>query len=65
VFVTVKAYPAVGRKHGEAVCVAGIDVDPGRWIRLFPVPFRDLPNPNRFEKYETISMRVHEARTGS
>jgi hypothetical protein len=61
--VTVKAYPAVGRKHGEAVCVAGIDVDSPRWVRLYPVPFRDLPNPNRFKKYETIELQARKAAT--
>jgi hypothetical protein len=63
VLVTVKAYPAVGKKHGEAVCVAGIDVDARRWIRLYPVPFRDLPDPNRFQKYETIELRARKAAT--
>lgn len=61
--VTVKAYPAVGKKHGEAVCVAGIDVDSPRWVRLYPVPFRDLPNPNRFKKYETIELQARKAAT--
>jgi hypothetical protein len=27
----------------------------------FPVPFRDLPNPNRFKKYETIELRAGKA----
>lgn len=61
--MTVKAYPAVGKKHGEAVCVAGIDVDTRGWVRLFPVPYRDLPNPSRFRKYETIEVLVRKART--
>jgi hypothetical protein len=61
VLITVKAYPAVGKRHGEAVCVAGIDIDSVRWIRLFPVPFRDLPDPNRFRKYETIELRAQKA----
>lgn len=60
VLVTVKAYPAVGRR-GEAVCVAGIDVDRSRFIRLFPVPFRDLPRVNRFKKYETIELEARKA----
>jgi hypothetical protein len=60
VLVTVKAYPAVGRR-GEAVCVAGIDVDRPRFIRLFPVPFRDLPRVNRFKKYETIELKARKA----
>jgi hypothetical protein len=61
VLVTVKAYPAVSAKHGERVCVAGIDIDAMRWIRLFPVPFRDLPRINRFKKWETIELRARKA----
>src|SRR4051794_32165789 len=58
VLVTVKAYPTISDRHGEAVCVAGIrvDVDPPCWVRLFPVPFRDLPPAQRFEKYEFITL---------
>src|SRR5690606_14983124 len=38
--ITVKAYPVIGRKTGEAVCVAGVSLDSeqAEWIRLFPVP---------------------------
>jgi hypothetical protein len=56
VLVTVKAYPAVSRRRGEVECVAGIDVATHRWIRLFPVPFRELPFVSRFKKYETIEV---------
>jgi len=61
VLVTVKAYPAVRKRGGEAVCVAGIDTDTSRFIRLFPVPFRDLPTVNRFKKYETIELEAKKA----
>jgi hypothetical protein len=58
--VTVKAYPTISDQHGEAVCVAGVrtDVDQPRWVRLFPVPFRDLEPGLRFEKYDLIRVRV-------
>lgn len=58
--VTVKAYPALSRKHGEVVCVAGVRTDTERpeWVRLFPVPFRDLPFDQRFKKYQVISVEV-------
>lgn len=59
--VTVKAYPAIGRRHGEAVCVAGVDVEKGRWIRLYPVAFRDLPNPNQFKKYQIVELNANKA----
>jgi len=59
VLVTVKAYPELGKKHGETVCVAGIRVDdnrPREWVRLYPVPFRDLPVIQRFKKYQFIDV---------
>jgi hypothetical protein len=58
ILVTVKAYPAIGRRHGEAVCVAGIDLDQTRWIRLFPVPFRDMRFDQRFRKFDIIEVEA-------
>ena len=58
--VTVKAYPAVSRKYGESVCVAGV-TEPGpeqRWVRLFPVQFRELPQIRQFRKYQLIDLEV-------
>jgi hypothetical protein len=63
--VTVKAYPAVGRKHGEAVCIAGIDLREPRWVRLYPVPYRDLPHYQQFQKYETVELEATKARNDS
>lgn len=62
----VKAYPAVSTKYGEVACIAGVQFrDTGplsppevRWIRLFPVPFRDLADNQRFAKYQPIRVRV-------
>jgi hypothetical protein len=58
VLVTVKAYPAISRRHGEVVCVAGVRTDTPRpeWVRLFPVPFRDLAFQDRFKKYQEIEV---------
>ena len=58
--VTVKAYPVVSDMHGECVCVAGIRTDTPvpAWVRLFPVPFRDLPYPQRFKKYDIVRLRA-------
>jgi hypothetical protein len=60
VLVTVKAYPTVSERHGEAVCVAGIrtDVVPHSWVRLFPVPYRDLPLEQRFQKWQVIDLEA-------
>lgn len=57
--VTVKAYPAVGARTGEAVCVAGVTADAApQWVRLFPVPFRDLPEGAQFAKWQRVRVEV-------
>lgn len=58
--VTVKAYPQLSKKSGEVVCVAGVrtDLEKPEWIRIYPVPFRDLPLSDRFEKYDIVKLRV-------
>ena len=61
VLVTVKAAPQVGKKHGESVCVAGIDLDRKEWIRLYPCHFRELPFERRFSKYQVIEVDVRKA----
>lgn len=53
--VTVKAYPSVSAKHNELVCCAGI-TDAKRWVRLYPVPYRDLPGHKQFEKYDIVEV---------
>lgn len=62
VLVTVKTYPNPSRKYGETVCVAGIDLDEGKWIRLYPIPFRDLDDEKRFKKYSIIEVRAIKAK---
>jgi len=54
ILITVKAYPNPSRKYGETVCCAGIDVSDFRLVRLYPVPFRDLENEQKFKKYSII-----------
>jgi len=61
VLVTVKAYPNPSKKYGETVCVAGIDLDTGKWIRLYPVQYRDLEDDKKFKKYSIIEVRAHKA----
>lgn len=65
VLVTVKAYPTVSTKYGEAVCVAGARLDGPRseWVRLFPVKFRDLEHDHRFAKYQVIRLRAQRHTT--
>ena len=65
VLVTVKAYPSVSTKYGEAVCVAGIRLDTPQpeWVRLFPVAYRDLAVEKRFRKYEVVRLRARKHST--
>ncbi|GAA4699993.1 hypothetical protein [Nocardioides conyzicola] len=61
VLITVKAYPQLSKRNrSEVVCVAGVRLDRGKpeWIRLFPVPFRDLPAAARFRKYQIVDVDV-------
>lgn len=53
VLIVVKAYPAISTKYRETVCTAGITED-GRWIRIYPVPFRLLEYEKRYKKYDWI-----------
>lgn len=57
VFVTVKAYPQPSSAYRETVCVAGI-TDQGKFIRLFPVTFRDLEEGEKFKLYTWIRVRA-------
>ena len=63
VLVTVKAYPQPSRSHGETVCVAGVRVDDGapRWIRLYPVAYRELSFADRFKKYQLMDLKAFRA----
>jgi hypothetical protein len=58
VLVTVKAYPSISTKYGEAICVAGvrIDTETPEWVRFFPVRFRELPPDRQFRKYQVIRL---------
>ena len=49
VLITVKAYPNRSKKYGETVCVAGVDMHTHQWIRLYPIPYRDLEKEKKFE----------------
>lgn len=58
--MTVKAYPQASTKYGEVVCVAGIrsDTPTPRWVRLYPVDFRDRPFDQQFRKWEEIELNI-------
>jgi hypothetical protein len=52
----IKAAPQVGQRHGETVCCAGISLD-GRWLRLYPVSFRNLADSQKFGRWDRIRFK--------
>jgi hypothetical protein len=56
VLVTVKAPPNPSKKYQETNCCAGVDVDSGEFIRLYPIPFRLLDYSKKFPKYTIIKV---------
>lgn len=63
VLITVKTYPSISTKYEEIVCTAGIDLSssPHRFIRIYPVPFRNLPYEKRYKKYEIWCFDVEKS----
>src|SRR5258708_32716516 len=58
--IVVRTYPTPARTGAEVSCTAAITED-GEWLRLFPVPWRYLPNDQRFRKYQWIEVSVTKA----
>ena len=60
VVVLVKAAPVLTQNLDETMCVAGVRIDTRapEWIRLHPVPFRDLVSDDRFSKYQQVGVDV-------
>lgn len=61
ILITVRTYPTPARKSLETSCTGGI-TDKGKWIRLFPMPYRDLKPTQKFSKYQWIEARVQKAK---
>ncbi len=59
VLIAVKSYPNPSRRYSETVCVAGVDLDSGEWVRLYPIPFRDLDKSKKFKKYNIIKVQTN------
>jgi len=57
--ILVKAYPQPSKKYRETVCVAAITDEPRpRFVRLYPIRYRDLPQHKRFERFDLVSLRM-------
>jgi len=57
VLITVKTYPLPSSKYEELVCTAGL-LEDGKWIRIYPIPFRSLPYGKRFSKFQWIQLNL-------
>lgn len=60
VLIVVRTYPTPAHKGAEASCTAGITED-GKWIRLFPINYRQLEPQQQFHKYDWVDVRVAKA----
>lgn len=64
VMILVKAAPVLTSHLQESMCVAAMSLDQNpRWIRLHPVPFRDLGDDSKFKKYQEVTARVIRPRS--
>ena len=61
VLILVKSYPLPSQSLGEATCVIGVHKELG-FVRIYPVPFRQLENEKQFAKYELVRLQVQEPR---
>ena len=61
ILILCKTYPSPSAKYAETSCVAGMTAD-GRFIRLYPVPFRLVADDQQFRKWQWITARIEKAR---
>lgn len=55
-YIIVKAAPRRSHRYGETVCVAGLNAD-GSWVRLYPISFVYLDQPQRFSRWDKVRYR--------
>lgn len=59
ILITVKTYPALSTKYHELVCTAGF-TEQGEWIRIYPVPFRQLDYDKQYKKFQWITASLEK-----
>jgi hypothetical protein len=59
--IVVRTYPTPAKKGVEVSCTAAI-TEGGEWLRLFPVPWRLLPEDQRFRRYQWIEVGVTKSK---
>lgn len=55
VLIAVKTYPSISAKYDELVCTAGF-LEDGRWIRIYPIQFRNLDYDQQYKKYAWVEI---------
>jgi len=58
--IVVRTYPVPASSGVEVSCTAAI-TDDGKWLRLYPVPYRFLDQDKRFRKYQWIELNTIKA----
>lgn len=57
--ILVKAAPVLTSQLQETMCVVAMTLDSEpAWIRLHPVPFRDLADDSKFQRYQEVTVRA-------
>ncbi len=56
-----KTYPEISAKYYETVCTGGVLPD-GRFIRLYPIPFRYLSDTKIFTKYQWVRAKIKKSK---
>ena len=59
ILILVKTYPTFSRKYFELVCTAGIN-EKGEWRRIYPVPFRQLRDWEKYRKYQWVEADIEK-----
>jgi hypothetical protein len=58
--VVVRTYPVPDESGIESSCTAAITAE-GEWLRIYPVPWRLLPDEQRFRKYDWVDFDLIKA----
>jgi hypothetical protein len=58
--VVVRTYPVPDESGIESSCTAAITAE-GEWLRIYPVPWRLLPEGQRFRKYDWVDFDLIKA----
>jgi hypothetical protein len=58
ILINCKTYPAVSKKYIETVCTGGVSRD-GKFVRLYPIPFRLLSDKEQYGRWDVIRVKVY------